>query len=929
MKRITILFCLTVIFCSFFPSLYGAETIMDDSFTSYRHDRAIWESGLKHLKSIGYEDEGALLQMDIPKQWRVNWDTFPKNCTYGKDEKGFSIHSPDDVLQIFAQGFDIRNCKCVVSIDISNASREKDAEISSGWKDSNTLLEFGTKPLKTVTLEPNARKQLTYEFSCLDGFEQSRVFINVRGDAILHHFKMEMTPIPGITCVEGTIVERSKLLDTKTNDSSCRYTIRLKGNAILAGEKCNREIVLTLDGVRNKKTLKTDTLKVGDQIECVIAPFDRLSEKDRKTKVSNDLNVSDLDNYYVYAIRKVSSFSLLPTFPSDKDCFFSLYDDLDFEIVTLEGTVRAVSTVPDPEKNDYDDCLYSVMMEADSIISYNGSSSEISQELILNVPIMKDKMILKDNVLHSGDKIQWTCALYDDMSEKIREIQLSDDFQSFEHDYYYVLNLRKIKSFSSVGTKNFSKRQKTILPIQSLPRDENAAKLRKERIQSEIARIEEEVKKHGGSFASWKEEYKPIAEKYKKLAKDKFSGWIRDSYFAAGGGETIYKTEEYIEGIMPFKKYLEENNIDLIVVRIPSKSDFAARVLAADDFQENPDWVEHYYKCLKNDIEIIDPMPEMWKQRFDFPLFYFYNAPNESHPFEGALYSSAQKVADILKRYPYPLSETSLTADNGEYNTKDPIYFWPDGNMKYNPKENMSFKQVAQNGKNIQSLAVNTGSPFIFLSNSFFAPSPMRDRGASLPAYVAFFIQHIPDWFCQYGIENPMLRNLISNPEFLARRRAVVMVGHPGYWQGGFLSIPQYIRDKAKSISLENSFELVSPDVSIEESGFIFKKNSEGGVQFSSDASKNFSIYLNLPAVEKKEMCMLRINFLRNTYMTINVYDSGSGAVIDTVQLSSGSNSHADLFIPASDDSRKIQIQFSLRYPEELSTCKNIELWYY
>ena len=94
---------------------------------------------------------------------------------------------------------------------------------------------------------------------------------------------------------------------------------------------------------------------------------------------------------------------------------------------------------------------------------------------------------------------------------------------------------------------------------------------------------------------------------------------------------------------MPYKKYLEENNIDLIVLRIPSKWDFAARVLASDDFHENPEWVEHYYECLKNDIEIVDPMPEMWNHRFDFPLFYFYHVPSEIHPFEGQAFISAQE----------------------------------------------------------------------------------------------------------------------------------------------------------------------------------------------------------------------------------------------------------------------------------------------
>lgn len=316
MKRIDVLFFLILSSCILLlcVPLFGAEMVMDDAFSSYRHDWKIAEAGLKHLNSIGYEDENALLRMDIPKQWKVSWTTFPKNCTFGKNEKGFSIHSPDGVFQIFAQGFFIRNCKGIVTIDVSNVSQEKTAEISSGWKDLNTLLEHGTKTLKKVVVEPNTRKQLTYEVSGLDGFEQSAIFIDVQGDVILHRFKMEAIPIPGVTCVEGTVVERSKLPDPKKTDyQNCRYTIRFKGNAILAGEKCNRTIALTLEGFRNKKTLKTNILKVGDQIECIIAPFENLPEKEQETQVADDLNMFDLDNYYVYAIRKLGEFSSSPT----------------------------------------------------------------------------------------------------------------------------------------------------------------------------------------------------------------------------------------------------------------------------------------------------------------------------------------------------------------------------------------------------------------------------------------------------------------------------------------------------------------------------------------------------------------------------------------------------------------------------------------
>ena len=255
-----------------------------------------------------------------------------------------------------------------------------------------------------------------------------------------------------------------------------------------------------------------------------------------------------------------------------REPFYPLYKGIKLNTAFMEGTVRDVSIIPDPQKNDYPDCLYSLMIEVNSFLFPQSPNKTISQELIINVPIMKDEEILEDNLYKTGDKFTLTCAAYDDMPDKVKEIQVSDDYQSFEHDYYYVLTIDKIKDFSNAGKKLFSKRQITFLPVKTLEKDEIASQKRAERIQNEICRIEDELSKHGGTFAKWKEEYKPIGDKYKELVKEKFECWIRDSFFSACGNETEYNSpKQYIEGILPYKKYLEENNIDLLLVRIPSK----------------------------------------------------------------------------------------------------------------------------------------------------------------------------------------------------------------------------------------------------------------------------------------------------------------------------------------------------------------------
>lgn len=623
--------------------------------------------------------------------------------------------------------------------------------------------------------------------------------------------------------------------------------------------------------------------------------------------------------------------SCLP--PIEENLFYSFFEGYKLDTVSFEGTVRLSSHIPDPERNEYPNCLYTVFIELDSVLSSTPLSEKMTREAIVTIPVMKDKTILKQNIFLPGSKISCICSEYDAMPQNLREIQLSDDIQSFEHQQYYALSIVETEQFQQTGRKVFAKQEITILPILSLPKDEKAAALRQERIQKEIARIEEEMKEHGGSFAAWRKEYEPIAAKYNELCDKKYKAWIGDSYFSADAKETTYNTREYIDGMLPYKKYLEENNIDLILVRIPSKGDFAARVLTSNVFRENPDWVEHYYEFLRNDIEIVDPMPEMWEHRFDFPLFYYYNLETELHPYEGQAFITAKVLSEVLKRYSFPKSEQPIELKDFTLESKKERYFWPKGNPKFDPKKNVVFKQVLREGKTIGELAVNTGSPFLFLSNSWFE-HPYRPNGASVPGYSAYFLQHIPDWLFQSGVHNQMIRNLVDSPEALQNRRAVIMVHTPRMNREGFPLFPKFLSKHVTSISKEKTLDFLAPEIKILDDGsFIFTKGNNGVTYFTSknkkNAAKQFEIELTIPPCAGKTTCMLRICFESLSYLLLNVLDVVNGSVIDTTKLPNVNNSHSDLFIPVSDSERTVRIQFIPDHIYNVFSVKNIELWYF
>lgn len=601
--------------------------------------------------------------------------------------------------------------------------------------------------------------------------------------------------------------------------------------------------------------------------------------------------------------------------------FYRFYAELNLETICFEGTIKFVSNIPDPDKNDYPNCLYTLFVEIDSIFDDSSTNIEIANEILLEVPILKDKKVLRQNVFKPGDKIHCACMEYETLPQEIREIQISDDIQSFEHSQYYPLEIKKLTHFNKGGTQNFAKKEITILPIQSLPKDEKSVTLRRERINNEIARIENEIRKHGGSFEKWKEEYKPIAEKYKQLSSEHFKGWINDSYFAATGNESSYSTKDYIEGILPYKKYLEENNIDLIIVRIPSKGDFAARVLCSDVFQENPAWIEHYYECLKNDIEIIDPMPEMWKHRFDLPLFYYYNDDKETHPFEGTYFYSAYLVAEALKRYNYSKEEKVFDLKRISHNGKESKFFYPDGNSKYNPYQNVKYYQVMMDNQPVSVSSTDSGSPFVFISNSFFGRYLASYVG--LPIYVSYFLQTIPDWIYQDG-NTGLLQYLVSHPLLLNHRRVVIMVGHPRFWNAP-APIPKYIADHADIISF---YKTLAPDqLTISSSDYYSISPTESDITIKENTSHAINIELDVPHIPNKTKCMIRVSFNQSSFSNIQLIDTTNGDILDRAETPI----KAPLIVcltADSSESKTLRIQISPMRSGDFS-ISNIQLWYY
>ena len=178
-----------------------------------------------------------------------------------------------------------------------------------------------------------------------------------------------------------------------------------------------------------------------------------------------------------------------------------------------------------------------------------------------------------------------------------------------------------------------------------------------------------------------------------------------------------------------------------------------------------------------------------------------------------------------------------------------------------------------------------------------------------------------------------MIRNLIAKPQLLNFRRAVIMVGHPEDWKE-FPSIPKYIQDKAKRITLEKTISAFSDEITINDNdSFLYSINKNEAILFApndipiSKRINQFDLSFQIPCMEGKKTCMIRVIFDRTSYITLKV--SKDGSIIDTCSLAPGNSQSADLFIPLSNQALDVKIIFQPKHYTKEYAIKKIELWYY
>ncbi|MCQ2353023.1 MAG: hypothetical protein MJ033_06050 [Victivallaceae bacterium] len=314
----------TAFFVSAIPPVYAdTDKIAEEQVLMQENFRkmiplSIQERAIKKLKENHFPVEN-LKNMTQPQGWFINSVGMPHDLKMTSENGGWRIATSQktevvspSIKEMFSD-FTVDVTLCVedapatVILSVLQYRFFNNAEVLKSQKE--TLRAGETKTI-----------HLPIHFDLLNpGF---RILFKISGDVTLKDFSVRGTPVDfterGYTCVEGTIEACSAIPDPKKSDyPDCRFTCRFKGENICYGKQCPLEIQLILDGFQNYRLLASSALKEGDMLRCILYPFEKLPDSMKSIQQADDLDLFQLDNYYVVNFEKITMFKKKNSVPFD------------------------------------------------------------------------------------------------------------------------------------------------------------------------------------------------------------------------------------------------------------------------------------------------------------------------------------------------------------------------------------------------------------------------------------------------------------------------------------------------------------------------------------------------------------------------------------------------------------------------------------
>ena len=290
----------------------GFYLVLKESFQTYK-PLAIPEKEEANITRKGYN----LLEFkkkDFPVHLSLDFSNLPENATFFQGTDGFEIDSKAGGLVLNAPRYNSMGKSFWFDLTVTNPSDTENCTVLLDINNLSNLIKRGRTHLQQENLHPGETKTVR---GYVDIYDQTSIIlptITIKGVATIREFNVYEKSHAEFTVVEGEIEERSSLPKPEDTDyPNCRFTVHFKGNSILSGLPCNKDIQLSVDGFQNKKVLDTNYLKPGDKIQCAIIPVELIPEDLASIQEVDDLSLFTLDSYYASSLYKISSYKMIPS----------------------------------------------------------------------------------------------------------------------------------------------------------------------------------------------------------------------------------------------------------------------------------------------------------------------------------------------------------------------------------------------------------------------------------------------------------------------------------------------------------------------------------------------------------------------------------------------------------------------------------------
>ena len=437
----------------------------------------------------------------------------------------------------------------------------------------------------------------------------------------------------------------------------------------------------------------------------------------------------------------------------------------------IEGTLSQVSTLPRADVNPYPDCYYTAIVDIHQIVA----GESIPKRIIIVLPGFFGRKYAPESGYKTGDKIRATVVPFATMPDRVRQTQQADEIEDVDLEFYFPQLISLVKTFHPVKSPIiFPSEMRNVTETKpSESTDHKARAARRKVMQQDLDLINAALTQHGGDWDSWHDSLEGFREEYKKKVDSKAELWVGDSFFSAGlNAYGKGYSQDFVQSIIAFKKYLEERNVDLILVRVPQKGEVVEDLFtsAPPNQISNPYLLKMYKELLEADVEIVtDIIPRLIDARQKFPLMYWYQQFQEEHPAEGAAWVIAETISERLSRYDKIKSRQKKTLRLKQVSLSEDTFKWPKGNPRFNPEEKVKFTSVWSDDYN-PLLKQGSDSPVLVVGSSFIG-SPSFELGGNIPAYLAYLTGVLPDVLYRSGSNATIPRTIArEGMDFLKNR---------------------------------------------------------------------------------------------------------------------------------------------------------------